>query len=180
MNITETAISGAFIVEIEPHRDERGMFARTFCAEEFTRKGMASVFPQCNISVSARARTLRGMHYQQPPVAEAKLVRVTRGHVFDVAVDLRAGSASYLQWAAAELRAERHNAFYIPQGCAHGFLTLEDDCEVFYQMSAPHVPSSARSVRWNDPAFGIDWPFEPLVINERDAGCPYFSREDDT
>ena len=117
---------------------------------------------------------------EETPAGEAKLVRVTRGHVFDVAVDLRPGSPTYLRWAWVELRAGKHNALYVPEGGAHGFLTLEDDCEIFYEMSEVHVPSSARTVRWNDPAFGIDWPFEPIIMNERDAGCPDFSREDNT
>lgn len=180
MNFVATAVCGAVIVEVQPHLDERGMFARTFCAETFADHGMASAFPQCNISVNSKARTLRGMHYQKAPAAEAKLVRATRGRVFDVAVDLRPGSTTYLRWAAVELRADKHNAFYIPEGCAHGFLTLEDDCEVFYQMSRVFAPSSARSVRWNDPAFGIDWPLEPLIMNERDAGCPDFFEEERT
>lgn len=180
MKIVKTEIAGAFIVEIEPHLDDRGLFARTFCRDEFAAEGLASEFPQCNISVSRKALTLRGMHYQKAPSSEAKLVRVTRGRVFDVVLDLRANSPTYLRWAGLELRADKQNALYVPQGCAHGFLTLEDDCEVFYQMSDVFVPSSARTVRWNDPAFSIAWPSEPLVINERDAGCPDFSREENT
>jgi dTDP-4-dehydrorhamnose 3,5-epimerase len=169
MRIVPTAVSGAFIVEIDALGDERGMFARTFCAETFAAHGLASQFPQCNVSRSPKRGTLRGLHYQAEPKPEAKLVRATAGRVFDVAVDLRPSSPSYLKWAAVELDAEAHNAFYIPAGCAHGFLTLVDDCELFYQMSESYVAELARGVRFDDTAFSIAWPFAPLVISARDA-----------
>lgn len=177
MRFTATAIAGAFVVEIDPLADERGLFARTFCADAFAAQGLPSVYPQCNVSVNHRRGTLRGLHYQLEPHAEAKLVRATRGTVFDVAVDLRPGSPSYLQWAAVELSAERRNAFAIPAGCAHGFLTLEDGCELIYHMSAIYAPDLGRGVRWDNPLFAIQWPFTPIVIGERDATYPSYRKE---
>lgn len=177
VKFTATDVAGAFIVEPEILSDERGSFVRTFCAETFAAHGLATIYPQCNVSTNTRRGTLRGLHFQTAPGAEAKLVRATRGRVFDVAVDLRPDSPSHLKWAAVELDAEWHNAFYIPAGCAHGFLTLEDDCTLFYQMSAPYAPELARGVRWDDPAFAIAWPFAPAVIGARDAACPDFTEE---
>lgn len=158
-------------VEISPVADERGLFARTFCAETFAGHGMAAHFPHQNTSFNPRRGTLRGLHLQAEPSPEAKLVRATRGRVFDVAVDLRPASPTYRQWTSVELSADRRNAIYIPAGCAHGFLTLDDDSEVFYLMSETYVPALARTYRWNDPAFGVSWPFEPLVISARDAAA---------
>jgi dTDP-4-dehydrorhamnose 3,5-epimerase len=169
MRLVPTAVAGAFIVEVTPHADDRGLFARTFCADTFAAHGLASVYPQCNVSQNHKRSTLRGLHYQADPKPEAKLVRATRGRAFDVAVDLRRGSESYLRWAAVELDAARHNAFYIPAGCAHGFLTLSDDCELFYQMSEPYVPELQRGIRFDDPAVAIAWPFAPQVLSARDA-----------
>lgn len=177
MRFLPTQVDGAFVVEPEVHTDERGTFARIFCAERFAAQGLATHYPQFNVSTNEARGTLRGLHFQADPHGEAKLVRASQGRVYDVALDLRPTSPSYLRWAAAELDSARHNAFYIPQGCAHGFLTLEDDCALFYQMSAPHAPASARTVRWDDPAFGIAWPFAPAVISARDAACPYFNPE---
>jgi dTDP-4-dehydrorhamnose 3,5-epimerase len=177
MKLVPTAITGAFIVEIEPQQDERGLFARTFCAKVFAGHGLPEYYPQCSISANPMRGTLRGLHYQADPQPEAKLVRVTRGTVFDVAVDLRPTSPSYLRWASVELSASRRNAFAIPAGCAHGFLTLQDDCELFYQLSSPYAPSLARGLRWDDPLFAIEWPFAPQVISARDAACPSFNRE---
>lgn len=177
MKFAATDVAGAFVVEPQMLSDERGQFGRTFCAETFGAQGLATSYPQCNVSTNLRRGTLRGMHYQAEPAAEAKLVRATRGRVFDVALDLRPTSPSFLQWAAVELDAARHNAFYIPAGCAHGFLTLEDDCALFYQMSATYAPDLARGVRWDDPAFAIAWPFGPEVISARDATYPDFSTE---
>lgn len=177
MKLSPTRISGAFIIDIDGHIDERGLFARTFCAETFAQYGLETEFPQCNLSYSQARGTLRGLHYQSAPHQEAKLVRATRGRVFDVAVDLREGSTTFLAWDAVELDWQRRNAFYIPAGCAHGALTLEDDCEVFYQMSAVYVPDLARSLRWDDPAFGIAWPFMPTVMSRRDATSSYYRNE---
>ncbi|MBB3592906.1 dTDP-4-dehydrorhamnose 3,5-epimerase [Rhizobium sp. BK529] len=177
MKFVPTAVSGAFVVEVDARSDERGLFARTFDAKSFADHGLVPVYPQCNISQNHKRGTLRGMHYQAAPRPEVKLVRVTRGRVFDVALDLRRDSPTYLKWAAVELDATRYNAFYIPAGCAHGFLTLEDDCELFYQMSEVYVPELARGVRWDDPAFSIAWPFTPSVISERDAALASYSQE---
>jgi dTDP-4-dehydrorhamnose 3,5-epimerase len=178
MRFLPTKVAGAYVVEPDMLADARGAFARTFCAQRFAAQGLASQYPQCNVSTNARRGTLRGLHFQVDPHGEAKLIRAMQGRVYDVALDLRPASPSYLQWAAVVLDAARHNALYIPQGCAHGFLTLEDDSALFYQMSAPHDPASARAVRWDDPAFGIDWPFAPAIISARDAACPDFSTED--
>ena len=177
MKFLPTAIAGAFVVEADPQEDERGMFARTFCAKLFADQGLPSHYPQSSISVNHKRGTLRGLHYQMAPQAEAKLVRVTRGRVFDVAVDLRADSTTYLQWAAVELIADQHNAFAIPAGCAHGYLTLEDRCELYYHLSSEYVPDLAGGVRWDDPLFSIQWPFAPAVIGARDAAYPYYSQE---
>lgn len=178
MKFLPTTVAGAYEVEPEIHVDERGTFVRTFCAELFALHGLATHYPQCNVSRNNRRGTLRGLHFQADPHGEAKLVRATHGRVYDVALDLRPASPSYLRWAAVGLDAARHNAFYIPEGCAHGFLTLEDESALFYQMSEPYAPASARAVRWDDPAFDIEWPFAPIVISARDAGCPDFSVED--
>jgi dTDP-4-dehydrorhamnose 3,5-epimerase len=175
MNFRETAIEGVWVVEPERHEDERGFFARTWDVDEFARRGLDSGLVQCSISYNRRRGTLRGMHYQAAPHEEAKLVRCTSGSIFDVAVDLRSGSATFGRWVGTELSAENRLAMYVPEGCAHGFLTLTDDSEVAYQISAFHAPDAARGVRWDDPALGIDWPAEVLVINERDRSYPDFS-----
>lgn len=169
MKFVPTPIAGAFIIETEYYVDQRGVFARAYCAETFAAQGLTSHYSQCNISQNHKRGTLRGLHYQAAPKSEAKLVRATRGRVFDVAVDLRPDSPSYRTWISVELDAARHNAFYIPEGCAHGFLTLEDDCELFYQVSENYVPELSRGVRFDDPALAIAWPFMPEVISERDA-----------
>lgn len=169
MRFISTAVVGAFIVELDEHIDDRGSFARTFCTETFVAQGLAGCYPQCNVSFNRRRGTLRGLHYQASPRAEAKLVRATQGRVFDVALDLREDSETFLRWASVELDASKRNAFYIPAGCAHGFLTLEDNCELFYQMSDVFVPELACGVRWNDPQFDIAWPFAPSVVSDRDA-----------
>ncbi|WJV68625.1 dTDP-4-dehydrorhamnose 3,5-epimerase [Pectobacteriaceae bacterium CE70] len=169
MRFSPTDISGALLIEIDAHQDERGLFARTFCQDMFKKQGIESNFTQCNVSLNYQKGTLRGMHCMRDPFGEAKLVRATQGRVYDVAIDLRPSSPTYLKWAAVELDAKRHNAFYIPEGCAHGFLTLEDNSELFYQMSKSYVPGKDYGVRWNDPTFNIIWPLHPLVINERDA-----------
>jgi dTDP-4-dehydrorhamnose 3,5-epimerase len=172
MRFTETKVAGAYLVEPEPIADERGFFARTWCREEFAANGLNPDLAQANLSFNARRGTLRGMHYQAAPHEEAKLVRCTRGAIFDVALDLRPGSSSYLAWFGTELTDANRHMLYVPEGCAHGFLTLEDATEVAYQMSTPYAPAAARGVRWDDPAFGIEWPGEVLVINERDRSYP--------
>lgn len=178
MRFQPTAVVGAFVVELDELHDDRGMFARTFCADTFAEHGLTSTFPQCSVSFNHKRGTLRGLHYQQKPGEETKLVRAVRGRVFDVAVDLRPQSSSFLQWASVELDAERRNAFYIPEGCAHGFLTLEDNCELFYQISDVYQPELARSVRWDDPTFAIEWPFLPSIISRRDAESEVFNPKD--
>jgi dTDP-4-dehydrorhamnose 3,5-epimerase len=175
MMFLETKILGVFEIRPELIHDERGFFARSWCQQEFASRGLNSRLVQCNISGSLRKGTLRGMHYQVAPFAETKLVRCTRGSIFDVALDLRPDSPTYKQWTAAVLTAENHHMLCISEGCAHGFLTLESDCEVFYQMSAFYQPEAARGVRWNDPAFGIAWPVTVEVISARDASYPDFA-----
>jgi len=175
MRFVDTGLAGTYIIEVEPLTDERGFFARAFCAREFEEHGLAPVFVQCNISVNLANGTLRGMHYQIAPHAEDKLVRCTRGAIFDVMLDLRPESSTFKQWRGVNLSAENHTMVYIPKGFAHGFLTLTEDAEVFYQVSQSYHPDSARGVRWNDPAFGIEWPMaRPRQILERDDSYPDF------
>jgi dTDP-4-dehydrorhamnose 3,5-epimerase len=167
-----TPLDGTFVVRPDVHEDERGSFARTWDGEEFAQRGLSPRLVQCSTSWNRSAGTLRGLHHQEAPHEEEKLVRCTAGAIFDVAVDLRPGSATFLGWFGVELTAQNRLALYIPKGCAHGFLTLEDGSEVLYQMSEPHVPDAGRGVRWDDPAFGIRWPLAPSVINERDRSWP--------
>ena len=174
MQFFSTTLPGVFEIRIEPHCDERGFFARTWCQKEFEEHGLNPRLVQCNVSFNQRRGTLRGMHFQASPHAEAKLVRCTRGSVYDVVLDLRAESPTYKRWVGITLTADKRNMMYVPEGCAHGFITLEDDTEVFYQMSEFYDSSSARGVRWNDPVFGIIWPIETAVISERDANYPDF------
>jgi dTDP-4-dehydrorhamnose 3,5-epimerase len=170
--LRELALPGVVEVEPEPARDERGLFARTYDAELFAAHGLALPVAQASVSFNARRGTLRGLHLQVAPHAEAKLVRCLAGAVFDVAVDLRAGSPTQLAWVGVELSAERRNALYVPEGCAHGFLTLADACEVEYLISTPYVPAASAGARWDDPALGVAWPAPPAVISPRDAGWP--------
>ena len=172
MRFTETKVAGAYLIEPEPIADERGFFARTWCREEFADRGLTPALAQANVSFNHRKGTLRGLHYQAAPHAEAKLVRVTRGAIWDLALDLRRDSPTFLAWFGAELSDANRHMLYVPEGCAHGFLTLTDDAEVAYQMSAPYAPEAARGVRFDDQAFGIEWPGEVVVINERDRGYP--------
>jgi dTDP-4-dehydrorhamnose 3,5-epimerase len=172
---TETKLPGAFEIEPERHADDRGFFARTWCAREFAEHGLRPVLAQCGISLNTHSGTLRGMHWQAPPHQEAKLVRCTSGSVYDVIVDLRQRSPTYLQHIGVELTAERRNMLYVPEGFAHGFLTLEPASEVFYQMSEFYAPEAARGARYNDPAFGMVWPAPVVVIAERDATYPDFT-----
>lgn len=175
MRYRETSIAGAWVVEAERHEDERGFFARTWDAEEFARRGLEGRLAQCSVSYNACGGTLRGLHYQAAPYEEAKLVRCTAGAMFDVAVDLRPDSETFRGWFGVELTAENRLALYVPAGCAHGFLTLVDGTDVLYLISERHNPDAARGVRWNDPSFGIEWPGDVVVINERDSGYPDFT-----
>jgi dTDP-4-dehydrorhamnose 3,5-epimerase len=168
MFFDETKLSGVFEIRLDPHRDDRGFFARSWCQEEFKAHGLNPKLVQCNISYNPRKGTMRGMHYQAEPHAEAKLVRATKGGVYDVVIDLRPHSPTFTEWVGVHLTAADRNMIYVPEGCAHGFLTLEDESEVFYQMSEFYHAESAGGVRWNDRAFKIAWPAEPTMISERD------------
>jgi dTDP-4-dehydrorhamnose 3,5-epimerase len=175
VNFVPTRIAGAVLVEIEPHVDERGFFARTWCAEEFAREGLPSALTQSSVSWNERRHTLRGLHWQASPHGEGKLVRCTRGAIVDVVVDLRSESPTYLQHVAVDLDQDNRTALFIPPGLAHGFLTLVDGTEVAYQMDVAHVPDAARGARWDDPAFAISWPAAPAVISTRDRSYPDFA-----
>ena len=172
MTFISTDIDGVVVVQPELHTDERGFFARTFCAREFEAAGLRPVVAQTNVSFNERAGTLRGLHFQRPPAAESKLVRCTRGRVYDVAVDLRPASPTYLRHVGVVLDADERNALYVPEGCAHGYLTLEDGCEVAYQVSEFYTPGVEGGLRWNDPALAIAWPADVQVISEKDASWP--------
>jgi dTDP-4-dehydrorhamnose 3,5-epimerase len=169
----ETRLKGAFLIEPERREDERGFFARTWCREEFAAHGIHARWVQCNISANSRAGTLRGMHFQAEPHPEAKLIRCTMGAVYDVIVDVRTGSATYGQWVGVELSAENRRQIYVPEGFAHGFQTLADDTELFYQMSEFYHPELMRGFRWDDPALQIDWPpCRERIIAARDLALP--------
>ena len=175
MLFEELPIGGAYLVRLEPHPDERGFFARTWSAEEFRSRGLNPALVECSISFNDLAGTLRGMHFQAAPHEEAKLVRCTRGSIFDVVIDLRPSSPTYREFASLELSCDDRKAVYVPEGCAHGFQTLQDATEVLYQISQPHVPAAARGVRWDDPAFAIPWPRPPIRLSRRDADFPAFA-----
>ncbi|MGH2904589.1 MAG: dTDP-4-dehydrorhamnose 3,5-epimerase family protein [Solirubrobacteraceae bacterium] len=176
MRFTETPLKGAWLLELERHTDERGSFARTFCRDEWLSHGLDPTVAQCSTSLNPRVGTLRGMHYQAEPIAETKLVRCTRGSIYDAIVDIRPRSPTYLSWHTVELSARNGLQLYVPRGMAHGFQTLEDDTEVLYQMGAAFVAEAQRGIRFDDPAIAVDWPEPPLerIISERDAGYPDF------
>ncbi|HTO99673.1 MAG TPA: dTDP-4-dehydrorhamnose 3,5-epimerase [Myxococcales bacterium] len=174
MRFRETALAGAWLIELERHADERGFFARSFCEQEFGAHGLPVRFPQCNVSRNRLEGTLRGMHYNAAPHREAKLVRCTAGAIRDVIVDLRRGSPTRFQSLAVELTAEGGDALFVPEGFAHGFLTLAGESEVFYMMSRAYVPGAARGLRWNDPRLAIRWGREPRVLSGKDAAWPDF------
>ena len=174
MIFTETALPGAWIVDVERLEDSRGFFARSWCEREFAERGLNPHLAQCNVSFNKRRGTLRGLHYQASPHREAKLIRCTRGAIHDVILDLRPDSPTFKRHTAVVLDAESRRMLYVPEGFAHGFQTLEDDTEVFYQMSASYAPDHARGVRWNDPAFAIQWPDAERTISERDQRYPDF------
>ena len=173
MKFVETRLSGAFLIEWDPIVDERGHFARTWCAEEFRAHGLNPVLSQCNLSFNRHRGTLRGLHYQAKPHEEAKLVRCSAGRMYDVIVDLRPDSSTFKQWIGVELSRDNRTMLYVPEGFAHGFQTLEDDTEVCYQMSVPYHAESARGVRWDDPALGIQWPeVGAAILSSRDLRYP--------
>ena len=176
MIFRETPLSGAFLVEPERREDDRGFFARTWCADEYTRRGLDPRIQQCSISANSRRGTLRGMHWQAAPHLEAKTVRCTAGRIHDVIVDLRPESETRLRWFAVELSAENRLALYVPPLFAHGFITLADGSEVEYAISTPYVAEAARGLRWDDPVIGIEWPLEPTTISGRDRSFPLLER----
>ncbi len=169
MIFTEAPLPGAFLVDLEPLTDDRGFFARSYAADEFMAHGLGPELGQCSVSYNARQGTLRGLHYQDAPHEEHKLVRCTAGAIFDVIVDIRPASGGYRRWFGTELTAQNRRALFIPPGFAHGFVTLSDETEVYYMISVPYAPEHARGIRWSDPAFGIQWPLAPSVISPRDA-----------
>lgn len=173
---TETKLKGAFLIDVERREDQRGFFARTFCEREFASHDLNTRFVQCNISFNKLKGTLRGMHYQAAPCEEIKLIRCTSGAIFDAIIDLRPDSPTFKAHFAAVLSAENRKMLYIPEGFAHGFQTLQSETEVFYQMSQFYSPEHARGVRWNDPAFGIEWPAGERIIIDRDDSYPDFAR----
>jgi dTDP-4-dehydrorhamnose 3,5-epimerase len=176
MKFTETKISGVFVIDPTRYEDERGFFAPAFSARAFESRGMAGHFPETNISYSLRRGTLRGMHYQAAPHGQAKLVRCTRGRVFDVAVDLRRDSPTYREWVGFELTAENRRMLYLPGDCGHGFQTLTDDTEVFYMVSSTYEPGSGRGFRWDDPAFRVEWPeADERILVDRDRNYPNYT-----
>lgn len=174
MIVEATALTGVFVITPEVQTDERGAFARTYCAQEFRAHGLDAEIAQCSVSSNPTAGTLRGMHYQLAPYGEVKLVRCTMGAIFDVAVDLRPESPTYCRWVGVELTAANRRSLYIPRGLAHGFLTLVAQSEVLYQVSVPHEPNAGAGVRWDDPAFAIAWPSAPRLMAARDAAYPAY------
>lgn len=175
MKFEELKLAGAYLIELDKFQDERGFFARSWCQQEFAQKGLSASLVQCNISFNLKKGTLRGMHYQAKPHEEEKLVRCTMGAIYDVIVDLRQESSTFKQWVGVELNAENRQMLHIPGGMAHGFQTLIDKTEVFYQMSEFYNPDSARGVRWNDPAFEIKWPeIQERTISSKDSNYPDF------
>jgi dTDP-4-dehydrorhamnose 3,5-epimerase len=173
MRFRPTRLQDAVLIELEKHHDARGFFARTFCESEFAAAGLQTRFVQANASANPRAGTLRGLHHQVPPHAEVKVIRCTRGAIYDVIIDLRPDSSSYLQWQGFELDAASGIMLYIPEGFAHGYQTLVDDTEAAYQVSHPYAPGAEAGIRYDDPAFAITWPLEVSVISDKDAGWPH-------
>lgn len=175
MIFEETPLAGAYIVRLQRIEDDRGFFARTFCEREFAAKDLTTRMVQSNTALTRKAGTLRGLHYQTPPHAEAKLVRCIRGAIYDVMADVRPGSPTFRSWFGVELTAENRTMVYMPEGMAHGYLALADESELFYQVSAFYTPGAEKGIRWNDPAFGIEWPqVSELIISEKDRGWPDF------
>lgn len=175
MRFTGTELRGAFLVDLDMRADDRGFFARTFCAQEFEAHGLKPAVAQCNVSHNHKKGTLRGMHYQVAPATEAKLVRCTRGAIYDVIIDLRPDSPTYLRHVGVELTEDNRSALYVPEMFAHGYQALTDGAEVVYQVSEPYAPGFEQGLRFDDPAFGIAWPEAVSVISEKDATWPMFS-----
>jgi dTDP-4-dehydrorhamnose 3,5-epimerase len=177
MRFEKTIVDGCFVISQEPRGDERGFFARWFCATEFAAQGLKCTIAQANNSFSAQAGTLRGLHYQIVPSAEAKLVRCIGGSAYDVVLDLRSGSPTFGKWAGETLTGENRRMMYVPEGCAHGFLTLADDTEMLYLASAPYDGSRERVLRWNDSRFAIEWPRQPVLLSEKDRTASNYDSE---
>lgn len=172
MKFLETPLQGVYLIELEPAYDDRGFFARTWCKEEFQKHGLNPNLAQCSLSFNKKKGTLRGMHYQCEPHQEAKLVRCCSGAIHDVVLDLRRGSPTFGKWFASELNAGNHKMLYVPEGCAHGFQSLQDESTIFYQISEAYHPESARGIRWNDPLFAIKWPIDAPMLADRDRSFP--------
>lgn len=176
MKFKETKLNDAYILELEKHEDERGFFARAYCVNEFQEKGIEFPVVQANVSFNRYKHTLRGMHYQQQPHGEAKLVRCTRGAIFDAIIDVRPDSSTYMEWIGVELTDQNYRMLFVPEGFAHGFITLEDKTQVTYQVSEFYTPGAERGIRWNDEAFNINWPAEPEIISEKDSVWPDYKK----
>lgn len=177
MKFNDTPLQGAYTIELEKRGDDRGFFARLFCADEFSNQGIVSSYAQINNSLTSKRGTLRGMHYQLPPSAEVKVVRCIRGSLYDVIVDLRPDSSTYGEWFGETLSAENRLMMYVPKGFAHGFLTLEENTEAIYLVSDPYAPELERGIRFDDPEFGIEWPVAPEEVSQKDRSWPDFDRE---
>lgn len=176
MIFNETKLNDAYVIDLNKFEDDRGFFARAFCVDEFEELGIEFPVVQANVSYNRYKHTLRGMHYQQQPYGEAKLIRCTSGAIFDAIIDVRPDSSTYMKWMGVELTGQNYRMLYVPEGFAHGFMTLEDETEVTYQVSEFYTPSAEQGIRWNDPAFNIDWPAEPEIISEKDQAWQDFKK----
>lgn len=174
MNFIQTALNDAYIIDLNKLEDKRGLFARSFCRKEFENQGIEFSVVQSNISFNYYKKTLRGMHYQSKPYSEKKLIRCTRGRIFDVIIDVRPDSSTYMNWVGVELTEKNYRMLYVPKGFAHGFITLEDNTEVTYQMSEFYNPKAGQGIRWDDTAFKIEWPVKPKIISDKDQSWPDF------
>jgi dTDP-4-dehydrorhamnose 3,5-epimerase len=177
MKFTETPLSGAYCIELEPFQDERGIFARTFCQKEFQRIGFNKQIVQINCSASRQTGTIRGLHYQIPPACETKIIRCIQGRIFDVMVDIRAGSPTLMRWYGVELSKDNLRMVYIPEGFAHGFQTLTDNAEIIYMSSAFYCPEYENGLRFDDPALAIRWPLPPVAVSPKDQNCSFIGRD---
>ena len=178
MIFEETKLKGAFILDVKKSEDERGFFARTYCQDELKQHGLIPEVVQANMSTNKKKGTLRGMHYQLDPYQETKLVRCTKGSLYDVIIDLRPKSPTYKNWFGIELSEDNHRALFVPKDFAHGFITLTNDTTASYMVSQFYTPNAEKGIRWNDPAFVIEWPIEPVCISEKDDSCPDFNDQD--
>jgi len=180
MVFNETKLKDAFIIDLEKHQDGRGFFARAYCEKEFRDHGIKSAVVQANVSYNKYKHTLRGMHFQTEPYGEAKLVRCTKGAIYDVIIDVRKNSPTYKEWIGVELSEGNFRMLYVPEGFAHGFITLQDETEITYQVSEFYTPGAEKGIRWDDAEFGIDWPADPAIISEKDENWPDFTNRNDS